>query len=235
ELRAYVDGDDPRRIDWAATARAGAMQTRVVLEERALVLAVALDASGSMQAGRRASNYELVCGAAREWYGAAHDDDRCARIGARPFYLRDVRGRTGAAACVAWRDDAPDFETTLRLALAVLPRGTRLLVASDFYDLDATLATLRACVARFDVTALFARDPWHADLPLSGFVRFRDLETGVIARAYVDRAARERYRNAVAAREEQVLAALRDAGMRVATIDEASGAEAALARAFHIA
>ena len=45
ELRGYVEGDDPRRIDWAATARAGALQTRVVLEDVALVLAAAIDAS----------------------------------------------------------------------------------------------------------------------------------------------------------------------------------------------
>jgi len=45
ELRAYVSGDDPRRIDWAATARAGALQTRVVFEDHALTLATALDAA----------------------------------------------------------------------------------------------------------------------------------------------------------------------------------------------
>ncbi len=38
ELRAYVPGDDVRRIDWAATARSGELQTRVVLEDVALTL-----------------------------------------------------------------------------------------------------------------------------------------------------------------------------------------------------
>ena len=39
ELRAYVAGDDPRRLDWAATARVGALQTRVILEDVSLTLA----------------------------------------------------------------------------------------------------------------------------------------------------------------------------------------------------
>jgi uncharacterized protein (DUF58 family) len=234
ELRAYIDGDDPRRIDWAATARAGALQTRVVLEDRALVLAVALDASGSMRVGRKQSNYELACDAAGLWYGAALDDDRCARIDARPLFLRDVRGRTAAAACAARHDEAAPYDVTLRLALAVLPRGARLLVASDFFELDAALATLRACVARFEVTALFTRDPWHAGLPLGGLVRLRDAESGAVARVYVDRSARERYRAAVAVRERQVLETLRAIGARAAPLDAEAGAEAALSRAFHL-
>jgi uncharacterized protein (DUF58 family) len=235
ELRAYVDGDDPRRIDWAATARAGAMQTRVVLEERALMLAVALDGSASMHVGRTRTNYELAIDAARVWYGAALDDDRCARVGSKPLVLGNVRGRTAAAACSAVRDERAPFEATVRLSAALLPRGSRLLVASDFFELDAILAALRACVARFDVTALVLRDPWHDDLPLAGFVRLRDAETGAVARAYVSRAARARYRAAVALRERHVLDVLRSTGLRVALLDASGGAEAALGRALHIA
>jgi uncharacterized protein (DUF58 family) len=53
QLRAYAEGDDQRRIDHAATARAGALQTRVYLEETVLVLAALADESGSMTVGRR--------------------------------------------------------------------------------------------------------------------------------------------------------------------------------------
>jgi uncharacterized protein (DUF58 family) len=233
ELRAYVEGDDPRRIDWAATARAGALQTRVILEERALFLAVALDASLSMQVGRTQSNYDLACDAASLWYGAALDDDRCARLGREPLVLRDVRGRAGAFVCAA-RREAPGtaFEESLRLALATLPRGARLLVVSDFFDLDAQQSLVRACGARFDLTALFARDPWHAGLPLGGFVRLRDAESGRVARAYVGKRARRGYREAVAEREDSVLERLRRMGARTGTLDEATGALRSLAGTF---
>ena len=232
ELREYVDGDDPRRIDWAATARAGALQTRVFLEERALVLATVLDASGSMRVGRARSNYDLACDAAALWYSAAADDDRCARIGAEALVLRGTPGRTAALACAQGRD-APDvsFERSLQLALAVLPRGTRLLVVGDFYDAEPLDGVLRACSRRFDLTALLVRDPWHAGLPLGGFVRLRDAESGRTVRAFVDRGARERYRHAVAAREAAVLERLRAAGARAGSVDD-GGAEAAFARVF---
>jgi len=235
ELRGYVEGDDPRRIDWAATARAGGLQTRVVLEDRALQLAVALDASGSMHVGRTRSCYDLARDAARVWFSAATDDDRCARIGERPFLLRDVRGRAAARAC-AEHDDAraTAFAPALRLALATLPRGTRLLIVSDFLELDALRAALRACAARFVLTALVARDPWYADLPLGGFVRLRDAESGATARAFVDAAARERYRAAVVERERATCEALRRSGARVAPLDEGDGPAVALARALGI-
>jgi uncharacterized protein (DUF58 family) len=235
ELREYVDGDDPRRIDWAATARAGALQTRVFLEERALMLATVVDASGSMRVGRRRTNYELACDAAALWYGAASDDDRCARIGTEALVLRGLPGRSGALACAAGRD-TPDMqlETALRLALAVLPRGTRLLIASDFYDVEESTETLRACARRFELTALLVRDPWFAGLPLGGFVRLRDAENGRSVRAFVDKGARERFRRAVADREGLAIEHLGRLGAHAGMLDDEAGAESALARIFRL-
>ena len=233
ELREYVEGDDPRRIDWAATARAGSLQTRVILEDRALLLAVALDASPSMQVGRTRSNYELACEAAALWYGAASDDDRCARFGSVPLVLRDIGGRAGARACAAVREPAgTTLEGALRLALATLARGARLLVVSDFYGIEVLTPLLRACVVRFDLTTLFARDPWHAGLPLGGFVRLQDAETGIVARVHIGRRARARFERAVAGRERDIVDSLRRTGARVGLLDEETGPQQALARTF---
>jgi hypothetical protein len=121
------------------------------------------------------------------------------------------------------------------LALATLSRGTRLLLASDFLALDPIAETLRACAARFDCTALLLRDPWHEGLPLEGFVRLRDAETGVTANVFVNRRARERYRAASAAREAAIVAGLRRVGCRVALLDETGTPEVAFAEAFGFA
>ena len=236
ELRGYVEGDDPRRIDWAATARAGAPQTRVVFEDAALVFAAVVDGSASMHVGRTMSNYDAACAAVRLWYGAAIDDDRCARIGARPLVIRGVLGRKAAALCAEVRDPpGTPLAPALALALATLPRGTRLLVASDFFELEGHCGVLRACAARFDVTALLAADPWRAGLPLGGFVRLRDAESGRVVRAYVDRRARARYAAAVERREGAVLSRLRELGARAALLDAAAPPAAALGAAFAIA
>ncbi len=235
ELRAYVEGDDPRRIDWAATARAGALQTRIMLEDAALVLGACIDASASMHVGRATTNYDAACAVARAWYGAATDDDRCARIGERSYTFSTVRGRAAASACMSLREPVGGpFGAALRRAAQSLARDARLLVVSDFYEIDALAEALRACTARFDVTALLARDPWHAGLPLGGFIHLRDAESERSVRIYVDRRARERYRRAVAQRERAVLGMLRDAGARAALLDAAQPAETGLAQAFGI-
>ncbi len=234
ELRAYVQGDDPRRIDWAATARAGALQSRVMLEDAALVLAAVIDTSASMAVGRNQSNYDAACAVARVWYDAAVDDDRCARVGERVLTLPSMRGRAAAAACAGVREPlGASFTDTLQLAYVALPRGAKLLMVSDFYE-GAVVEAVQACAAKFDVTALVVRDPWHADLPLGGFVRFRDAETGRLARVYVDRGARARYRSAVERRESRLLQALRDAGARSALLDAKRSPEAVLGDVFGI-
>ncbi|MBD5604828.1 MAG: hypothetical protein IAI48_07030 [Candidatus Eremiobacteraeota bacterium] len=142
----------------------------------------------------------------------------------------------GAAVCVRERDVAgAPYEAALRLAVATLPRGTRLLLASDFHDVAALSPFLRACANRFDCTALLLRDPWHAGLPLAGFVRLRDAETGASASAFVDRRARERFAAGVAAREHATQDALRRAGCRLGVLDELTSPEAVFARTFGFA
>lgn len=233
ELRAYVEGDDPRRIDWAATARAGVLQSRVVFEDRALVLATAVDTSASMRVGRARTLESLAQEAAAAWFGVAIDSDRCVRVG-MPGRVLMLRGPRGARIAAAARE-APEarLDRTLAVAHAALGRGTHLVVVSDFLDLARDETLLRACAARFDLTTLVARDPWIDGLPLHGFVRLRDAETGVATRLFVTRSGRERYRIASAAREAAMLATLHGLGARVGVLDERGGVEA-LSQAFDV-
>ncbi|MGH7714733.1 MAG: DUF58 domain-containing protein, partial [Vulcanimicrobiaceae bacterium] len=80
ELRAYVEGDDPRRIDWAATARAGGMQVRVLLEEHALCFGAIVDDSASLNVGRNRTLRTAAYEALDAWADALGREDRSARI-----------------------------------------------------------------------------------------------------------------------------------------------------------
>jgi hypothetical protein len=213
ELREYVPGDDVRRIDWAATARTAQLQTRVVLEDVALTLCALIDDSASMHAGRRRALAESAREAAAAWYGAADASDRIVPLTlARPFDLMQA------------------FEA----APAVLPRGTALLVVSDFWDLPADDDLLFKLGARFDCTALLARDPWYDGLPLGGLVRVRDSESGAVARVFLGRRERGRYVRAVREREERLIERFANANWRTGILDENDGG-AALLRAFGLA
>ncbi len=231
ELRQYVPGDDVRRIDWAATARSGELQTRVVLEDVALTLAAIVDASPSMRVGRRRPLLEAAREAAQTWFGAACGEDRCIRIdasGVTPPALQ----RGPHRALFGFGDaDAFDVARLLRTARGALPRGTALLAISDWYDLDdAYDRDLCDLGAHFDCTALIVRDPWYDELPLAGMVRLRGAEGGVV-RAFVGARERAAYRDAVRTREEALLSRFARANWRTGVLREENGTES-LAAAF---
>ena len=213
ELREYVPGDDVRRIDWAATARTAQLQTRVVLEDVALTMSVLLDDSASMQAGRERSLLESAREAAQAWYDSAGAGDRI--IGLET-------------------DGAFDLMRAFDVAAAVLPRGTALLVVSDFWDLPEDDEKLVLLGLRYDCTALVARDPWFDGLPLRGFVRVRDAETGTSQRLFLGAGERRRYVDASRQRDASLRERLERANWRAGVLDESGGA-AALLRAFGVA
>jgi uncharacterized protein (DUF58 family) len=232
ELRAYVPGDDVRRIDWAASARSGDLQTRIVLEDVALTLGAALDTSPSMRIGRQRPLLDAAREAISGWFAAAMPDDRCIRIGSAsvtpPVLRRHPRAVVASFDEIA---EAFDLRACLATARAALPRGAAFLLVGDLFELDAvTDATIADLGARLDCTALIARDPWYDGLPLRGVVRMRGLEGGAM-RLYIGPRERAAYLAAVRAREARVIERLTRANWRVAILDERGGATA-LADAF---
>jgi uncharacterized protein (DUF58 family) len=226
QLRGYVEGDDPRRIDWAASARVGGLQTRVFLEETSLVLAAFVDHSASMSVGRRRPLVAAAGEALRAWFAAARSDDRTQRI-------VDDRIVAGTLPALHVTPSGPfDLLRTLTFAAHVVPRGASLLALTDGFDLPAeTPDLLLRVAARCDATVLLARDPWHDELPLRGLRRVRDVETGRLRTLYFGPGERRRYIAAVAEREGQLTAQFAGAGWRVGWLDEANG-RASLERAF---
>ncbi|HEY2473619.1 MAG TPA: DUF58 domain-containing protein [Candidatus Cybelea sp.] len=223
ELRAYVPGDDVRRIDWASTARAGELQSRVVLEDVTLTLAVILDASPSMRVGRRRPLLTAGREALDDWFGAASSDDRCIRVDGAA--ITPAALQRGSRRAVAHRNvgSAFDLRRSLRTARAALPRGTALLAISDWYDLNDELdRELADLGSRFDCTALVARDPWFDELPIGGVVRLRGAEGGEL-RGYIGKRERAAYHNAVRTREASLLVRFEAANWRTGVLREESG------------
>ncbi len=236
ELREYVAGDDPRRIDWAATARAGPLQTRVVLEDVALTLGAIVDRSESMRLGRQRPLSTAAFEALQTWYDAAETDDRCVRVTARGVHAPPaLRGRRSALVCANIADNEPFvLRRALEIARHALSPGAAFLAVSDFYDLhDGDDLLLRSLARRLDCTALIARDPWFDELPLRGFVAVQDAEKKRQRRLFIGAPERERYHRAVLAREKSLRDRFENAGWRTGVLYESDG-RASLYRAFGI-
>jgi uncharacterized protein (DUF58 family) len=227
-LRGYAEGDDPRRIDWSATARIGSLQTRVYLEETVLVLGALVDESPSMRLGRKRPLSAAGTEAVRAWFGAAENTDRAGRI-------IDDRVIADRRATVDVRANGPfDLRRSLELAVRALPQGSSFLLITDGLDIASGPAfadVLLRVGRRFDATVLLARDPWLDGLPLRGFVRIRDAESGRSRRVFIGPRTRQRYRKASAERDAAIRAGFERARWRIGTLEEADGA-ASLERAF---
>jgi uncharacterized protein (DUF58 family) len=224
ELRSYVEGDDPRRIDWSATARAGGLQVRVLLEEHALCFGAILDDSASMNLGRGRSLRDAAYEALDAWADALAREDRGVRIFRDGVDAPHLFGARAGNRLRERRGIEPfDLQEALRLVRAALPRDAALLVISDFFgELDDEL--LREVAIHVDATALLARDPWADDLPLRGFVRMRDAESGAMRSMFLGGRARRRFVEAVRRREEALLRRFAACGWRAGLLDERDGA-----------
>lgn len=112
ESRAYAPGDDPRHIDWNATARrlheesadGAGLFVKQFVEERELTLIIAVDLSGSMRAGTRQKKRQVAAEAAALLaFSALRNNDK---VGLLLFtdrvelLVRPKKGRAHVLRCV---------------------------------------------------------------------------------------------------------------------------------------
>jgi uncharacterized protein (DUF58 family) len=226
-LRDFVPGDDPRLIDWKATARRGKMITRQFEAERRQQVMLALDAGRLMTADvAGVARMDYVVQAALELaYAAAQHDDN---VGVMVFadgvkhFVTPQRGRRGlkqvldVLAEVAPTLVEPDYPGAFRYLAARNRKRALTVVFTDVIDrfaseaLVANLATLR---------------PRH--LPLAVTLRNPELDGLAALRPETERDA---WRKAAAEEllrsREEALSHMRRAGVLVLDVPPARAAEA---------
>jgi len=186
-VREYVDGDDPRALDYKVTARMGRPYVKTHVDERELTVLFLLDLSASMGAGLGAwsarQTAARVCACLA--LSAARNGDKVGLVAFSEGVDAYVPPRKGARH--AWR--------VVRDCLALPPRGQRTSMApalklisragrrhaivflvSDFLT-DGWQRALGPCAQRHDVIAvrLLAPELTH---PPAALWRVRDPETG---------------------------------------------------------
>ncbi len=200
ESRAFADGDDPRHVDWRATARGGEMYVKQFVEERELTLLLVVDISGSMTTGSRA---RLRRGLAAEAaavlaLSASKNQDKVGLVAFSSGVDRLVRPAKGRGHIlrlvrdvlatkpgeVGQKTKTTDFTPALEAAGHLLRQRSIVVVVSDCVGVTLPVQKLRALAARHDVAVVEVRDPLDAALPDVGLLSVRDAESG--AQALVD-------------------------------------------------
>jgi uncharacterized protein (DUF58 family) len=212
DTRAYVAGDDPRRIAWAAYARLEKLLVRLVADEAPLRLALVVDTSASMRFGAPSKLRQATRIAAGLAAVALSGEDRFAAVATSAGAVTATRasgGPAGMARLLAFLDAlSAAGKTDLAGAAAAVAgaAGGRALcvIVSDLLDPAGALAGARAVRARgHDVALVEVLDPLEIDLPDLTDVDLEDDETGEIV-ALPPGGVGEAYRAALAAHRAAV-------------------------------
>ncbi|MDP4511274.1 DUF58 domain-containing protein [Nonomuraea turcica] len=232
-LRAYVDGDDARHIDWNVTARLDEPHLRVFTEDRELTVWLVLDRSASMAAGRPGRGKhdvlaELALVLARLFgrggnrVGALLFDTGMLRV-VPPGTSRRHALRIGAElerSSAAHGGATTDLAEMLDAAGRLARRRALIVVLSDFIGDGDWERSLQRLARRHEVVVLRIVDTADDVLPEAGLIVVEDAETG--EQLVVDSAdplLRVRFREAVDARDARLTAGMRRAGVPVHRID----------------
>lgn len=232
-LRPHVDGDDARRIDWSATARAGELHVREHTEERDLTAWLVLDRSASMTVGAEGRAKDVALSAlslalarlfvlGRNRVGALLYDDGAARVvppaAGRSQALRLARELERTA--VPGRGTTTDLGAMLGRAETLARHGSLVIVISDFVGDGDWERPLHRLARRHEVVALQVTDAADGALPDVGTLVVEDAETGeqLLVDAG-DPVFRMQLQDGAAAREEAIAAGMRRAAVPLHRLD----------------
>lgn len=232
-LRDYVDGDDARHIDWNVTARLGELQVREFIEDRELTAWLVLDTSASMAVGAPGhGKHEVLSelsmilarlfGRSGNRIGALLYDTGSVRI-VPPGTGRNQALRIGRE--ISRTPERPsgcttDLAAMLEAAASLAKRRSLIVVISDLIGTGDWERPLLRLAHRHEVVALRVVDAADDAIPDAGLVVVEDAETG--EQLLVDSGDpwfRSRFRDGVDAREAELLAGMRRAGVPQHRVD----------------
>jgi uncharacterized protein (DUF58 family) len=197
-IREYVPGDDIRQIEWNTTARRGTPFVKTFVEERDLVIMLAIDFSSSMNR-KRETTARL---ASILTYLASENDDRIGCLGFSDrieFYIPPTRSPSQADRILHLlltqykETKKTSITNALDFLRLILKKHTILFLISDFLDQRYEQA-LGALATKHEVVGIDIHDPIESALPAMAVFDAYDPETGkrILIDGY-DRAARREY------------------------------------------
>jgi uncharacterized protein (DUF58 family) len=187
ESRPYQAGDELRYMNWRLTARTGEPYMKVFREERRPGVFIVIDRRSSMRFGSkvRLKVTQAVRAAAIAAFGARLQNIPVGGVllQSDTHWLADETGEQGAfhlvrEACSACPPvypacDEPSLGHILKLLVAMLTRGSRLYLISDFMDIsEQDRSALLQLSTDHQVYAIQISDPAEQRIPQLGPLQF---------------------------------------------------------------
>lgn len=194
EVRDYQIGDDVRSIDWNVSARFGHPFIKVFEEERELTVMLLVDLSGSLSFGSIDKTKQQIAAelSAILAFSALKNNDKVGLILFTDRIEKFISPKKGKSHALRIVREVLSFEpqgnkTNIRSALEyfhhTIKKKAIVFLVSDFYDLGYE-KILRIVGKKHDLIGIVLSDPKEKEISGSGFIKFRDAETGDIR--YID-------------------------------------------------
>ncbi|MDQ4078929.1 MAG: DUF58 domain-containing protein [Chloroflexota bacterium] len=243
DLRDYQPGDDSRHIDWNVTARMNTPFVRQYVEDRELTAWFLLDRSPSMSFGLADRPKELVL---TEFVTTlarllTRSGNRVGAILYNNTVERTIAPRGGRNQVLrlahhllqppANTGTATALSGLIQAGLNSIKRRSLIFVISDFISEPGWERPLLLLSRRHEVVAIRLWDPREVELPDAGVIVMEDAETG--EQLFVDTSDplfRRRFGEVAAAREEQLQASVKRAGVDLYAISTEEDLVRALVR-----
>jgi uncharacterized protein (DUF58 family) len=187
ESRPYLPGDELRFMNWRLTARTGQPYMKVFREERRPGVFIVIDRRSTMRFGSRTrlKATQAVRAAAVAAFSAQlqHIPVGGVILEQEPRWLTEQTGEQAAFRLLQAAStpcpprpqyqDEPSLQHTLKLLQAILVRGSKLYLVSDFLDLDESARPVLLQLATdHHVYALQIFDALEQQLPSMGKLAF---------------------------------------------------------------
>ncbi len=194
EVRAYMQGDDVRTLDWRVTARTGRPHTKLFREERERPVLLWIDLRSTMHFATQGAFKAVRAAQAAALLGwsAVHQGERLGALIFSEHAHIELRPRHGKppllhilqqlATHPAWRDhqantQSPALNQSLSRLRSVAQPGSLIILLSDFSGLGDTGCAHLAQLARHNELMLIdIHDPMDKELPPPGHYRLSDGE-----------------------------------------------------------
>ncbi len=219
--KPYQMGEDTRKIDWNATARMGYPLLKNTHEEREFDVFVVADLSKSMKLATAATSKKevLLYVTAALAFSALSDHMRIGFLGFSHDVDLEIPPKKGRGHLWELLNQIWDFEPPGHSRTRVLPvlqrlqqrlkRMSLILLVSDFVFEENLLDEMafKQIAARNDLIPVLVEDPSESRLPSgSGYIRFRDLESGHEQIVRLSAANRLLYREGARRRKRDLIA-----------------------------
>jgi len=188
EVREYQIGDDIRTIDWNVTARFGHPFVKIFEEERELTVILVIDMSGSLMFGSVNKTKQQIAAelSAILAFSAMKNNDK---VGLILFtdriekFVPPKKGRSHGLRIIREvlsfkpEGNTTDIKSALEYLNHTIKRKSIAFLISDFID-DGYDKIMNIVGKKHDLIGVVLKDPRESEIPKSGLMKFRDVETG---------------------------------------------------------